>query len=318
MIPINPAIFLVSFVACFMVTKFLIKKFKEKGTKPYVVQDMYKRGKPKVPNLGGLGILFGVLAGLIVAQLLILDVANLLVFYFVVMAYAIFTLTDDLIDVGRKSKIFIPFFLALPIALLNIDTSLSLYFFEIELGLLFTYILAPLYLMVVANLVNCHSGFNGMQTGLSGIVLMAICTKVIMNYGWQTTHFIMPILGAVLAFWYFDRYPSKIFLGNVGSYTMGPAIGGLLILNNMEFFGAVILVPHIINFLMGTYTELIKGYKKKRNIFGNLRKDGTIEPPSYPTLKWLPARYFRLTEKQLTYIMYFVTIVFCAIGLVFF
>ena len=315
MIPINPMIFFVSFVACFIVTKFLIKKFKEKGI---VVQDMYKKGKPKVPNLGGLGILFGVLAGLIIAQLLIKDVTSLLIFYFVVLTFAVFTLTDDLVDVGRKSKIFVPFLLALPIALLNIDTTFSFYFFEIEMGVFFTYVIAPVYLMVVANLINMHSGFNGMQTGLSGILLATIAIKVIMKFGWQTTYFIMPILGAVLAFWYFDRHPSKIFLGNIGSYTIGPAIGGLLILNNMEFFGVVILIPHILNFLMSVYAEIFRGYKKKRNIFGKLRNDGTIEPPNYPTLKWLPAYYFRLIEKQLTHIMYFVTIIFCVLGLIFF
>jgi UDP-N-acetylglucosamine--dolichyl-phosphate N-acetylglucosaminephosphotransferase len=279
---------------------------------------MYKKGKPPIPNLGGLAILFGIIAGLIVAQLLIIDVKNLLIFYFVVIVYAIFTLTDDLVNVGRKSKIFIPFFLALPIALLSIDTTFSFFFFELDMGIFFTYVIAPVYLMVVANLINMHSGFNGLQTGLSGILLVTIVIKVIMKYGWETTHFIMPVLAAVLAFWYFDRYPSKIFLGNVGSYTIGPAIGGLLILNNMEFFGVVILAPHIINFLMSVYTELVRGYKKERNIFGKLRKDGTIEPPDYPTMKWLPARYAKLTEKQLTYIMYVKTVVFCVIGLVFF
>ena len=294
---------------------FLIKKFKEKGI---VVPDMYKKGKPKIPNLGGLGILFGVLAGLIVAQLLIHDVKNLLIFYFVVLTFAIFTLTDDLIDLRRKLKIFIPFFLALPIALLNVDTSFSFFFFSIELGVFFTYIIAPLYLMVVANLINMHSGFNGLQTGLSSILLITIAIKVIMNYGWQTTYFIMPILGAVLAFWYFDRYPSKIFLGNVGSYTIGPAIGGLLILNNMETFGVVILIPHIINFLSAFWQEVVKNNWLKTQLFAKLRDDKTIEPPLFFTLKWFPAYFFRLTEKQLTYIMYLITGFFCLIGLLFF
>jgi len=278
---------------------------------------MYKKGKPKVPNLGGLGILFGVLAGLIVAQLLIHDVKNLLIFYFVVLTFAIFTLTDDLIDLRRKLKILIPFFLALPIALLNIDTTFSFFFFAIEMGVLYTYIIAPVYLMVVANLVNMHSGFNGLQTGLSSILLITITIKVIMNYGWQTTYFIMPILGAVLAFWYFDRYPSKIFLGNVGSYTIGPAIGGLLILNNMEMFGVVILIPHIINFLSALWQEVIRGNMLKTQLFAKLRNDGTIDPPKFFTLKWAPAYFFKLTEKQLTYVMYTVTLFFCFIGLIF-
>ena len=314
MIPINPVIFFVSFASCFLVTKFLIKKFKKKGI---VVRDMYKKNKPEVADMGGLGILFGIISGLIVAQILIQDVANLLIFYFVVIVFAVFTLTDDLIDVGRKSKIFIPFFLALPIALLNIDTTFSFYFFRIDMGVWFTYLIAPLYLMVVANLINMHSGYNGLQIGLSSILLITIATKVIMKYGWQSAHFVMPILGAVLAFWYFDRYPSKILLGNVGSFTMGSAMGGLLILHNMEFFGVVILLPHIFNFLLYVYWRVFKVHPKNIK-FGKVRDDDTIEVPHRLTLKWIPPYYFRLTEKQSTYIMYAVTIVFCIVGLVLF
>jgi len=315
---INLLIFLISFLTCFIVTRILIKKFKAIGTKPYVVPDMYKKGKPPVPNLGGLAIIFGIIASLIVSQFFVEDVARLLIFYFVVLTYGIFTLTDDLIDVGRKSKIFIPFFLALPIALLNVDTSLSLVFFQIELGAIYTYIVAPMYLMVVANLINMHSGFNGLQTGLSGILLIAITLKIAMIHGFEATYFALPVLGAVLAFWYFDRYPSKIFLGNVGSYVIGSAIGGLLILNNMEFFGVVILIPHIINFLGAVWQEVIRGNMLKEKLFAKVRDDGTIEPPKFFTFKWFPAYFFRLTEKQLTYIMYLITGMFCVIGLIFF
>ena len=315
---INFVVFFVSFITCFIVTKFFIKKFRRIGAKPYVVPDMYKKGKPQVPNLGGLAIIFGIVSSLIVSQFLIQSVEKLLIFYFVVLTYGIFTLTDDLVDVGRKSKIFVPFFLALPIALLNIDTSLSLGFFQIELGAIYTYIVAPLYLMVVANLVNMHSGFNGLQTGLSGILLITIFLKIIMKHGLDATYFALPILGAVLAFWYFDRYPSKIFLGNVGSYTIGSAIGGLLILNNIEFFGVVILIPHIINFLGSVWQEVIKGNMLKEKLFARVRSDGTIEPPKFFTFKWFPAYFLRLTEKQLTYIMYVITGAFCIIGLIFF
>lgn len=314
-------IFTVSFVTCFIVTKFFIRRFKEIGREPYVVPDMNKKNKPPVPNLGGLGIISGILSGLIVSQLLITDIhiiTKLLIFYFIVITYGLFALIDDLIDIGKKSKIIIPFFLALPIGLLNTDTTLSLLFFEIELGPIYPLLLSPLYLMVVANLENMHSGFNGLESGLASILFLTILAKIIIEGEIGNIYFIMPILGSILAFLYFDRYPSKIFLGNIGSYTLGSALGGLIILNDIELFGVVILIPHIINFLMAVYIELIKGYKKKENIFVELREDGTVKAPSYPSLKWFPAYFFRLTEKQLTYIMYCITSIFCVIGLVFF
>jgi len=303
-------IFLVSFLVSFFSTKELIPKFKKRGI---VVRDMYKKGRPKIPTLGGIAILFGIIAGLIISQLLLEDVTTLLIFHLVVMNFAIFTLVDDFIDIGRKIKVIVPFFLALPIALLNIDTTLSLYFFEIELGVIYAYIIAPLYVMVVANLINMHSGFNGLAMGLSLILLLTIFAKVVMKG--SNPVYLIPVLSSLFGFFLFNKYPSKIFEGNIGAFTVGSAIGGLLILYNIEFFGVVILLPHIINFLMYVYWRLRKYPFKK---FGSIRSDGTLRVPNNLTLKWVFPYYFRLTEKQVICLMYFLTTVFCILGLIFF
>jgi len=304
-----------SFISTFLTTKYLIKKFRQRGI---VVKDMYKKGHPDVPWMGGIAILFGVISGIIVSQFLIPSIEKMLIFYFVAMSYAIFTLVDDMIDIGRKIKIVVPIFLSMPIALLNIDTTLSLYFFEIELGALYTYVIAPIYLMVVANLINMHSGFNGLSCGLSLLLLAGIAAKVILKYGAGELFYLLPVFAATLAFFYFNHYPSRIFLGNVGSYLLGSSIGGLLILYNIEFFGVIILIPHIINFLMAVYSEWFKKIKKKGAVFAKVRKDGTIEPPSYLTMKWLPAYFARLKEWQCVIINYLITFVFIVIGLLFF
>ena len=176
-----------------------------------------------------------------------------------------------------------------------------------------SYIVAPLYVMVVTNLINMHSGFNGLAMGLSLIILLSILTKVWIKG--QDLIFISPILGALAAFYLFNKYPSKIFEGNVGSFTVGSAIGGLLILYNIEFFGAVILIPHIINFLMYVYWRLKKYPFKK---FGRIGPDGTLKVPNNLTLKWVFPYYFKLTEPQTITIMYLLTIFFCLIGIIFF
>jgi len=149
--------FIIPLLLSFLVTFFLIPRFirklKEEG---HIVKDYYKIKETFVPTMGGLPILMGVLSALIILQLIFPDVEHLLIFYFVIFIYAVFGLVDDLVNVGRKIKLVAPFFLAFPIALLNIDTNLSLIFTEIELGILFSYIIAPLYVMVVSNLINMH------------------------------------------------------------------------------------------------------------------------------------------------------------------
>ncbi len=303
-------IFSVSFATVFLSVPRFIHKLTEKGL---VVRDFYKPDKPWVPTNGGLAILFGVLSSLILAQILINHVDKLLIFYFIVFTFAVFGLVDDLIDVGRALKIVFPFFLALPIALLNLDTTLWIGFTEIELGAFYTYIIAPVYVMVVTNLINMHSGYNGLSNGLAGILFIFVGIGAYIQNGVESLIYLVPILGASLAFLYYNRYPSRIFEGNCGSLMAGSALGGLIVLNNMEIFGVIILIPHIINFLMYVLWKIKKVGEIK---FGQVREDGTLEVPNPLTMKWIVPYYFKVTEPQAILILYSLTAMSGAFGLI--
>jgi UDP-N-acetylglucosamine--dolichyl-phosphate N-acetylglucosaminephosphotransferase len=325
------AIFLVGFLTTLIYTPKLIQKAYKKGL---TVKDMYKREKPDVPNYGGLAILAGILCSLIVSQFVLSEVAQVLnielmvlVFYFMVFSFAMFGLMDDLLDVGQKSKIYIPFFLALPIALListkakiaigsivllDPTATITIAGTTIGLNLVYAFIIAPIYVMVVSNLINMHSGFNGLSCGLSYILLVFTVIKVVLVQQTYNMPFILPLFGAILAFLYFETYPARIFWGNVGSLMVGAAVGGFIVLNNLEVFGIFIMIPHIINFLMYVVWKIKKVGDVK---FGKVRDDGTLEVPNPLTLKWLFPYYYRLTEKQSMEIMYMVTVIFGIIGL---
>ena len=88
---------------------------------------------------------------------------------------------------------------------------------EITRSDVFRITIIPIYVMVVSNLVNMHSGYNGLQSGLSSILIITLCIKSFLD---GTLNHILPvgsILGAILAFYMFNRYPSKVFEGNIGS-----------------------------------------------------------------------------------------------------
>jgi len=320
-------IFLFGLVTTFFYTPKLIRKAVEAKL---VVRDMYKRGRPNVPTLGGLAILAGVMCSLIAAQFLLpaATTHSVLVFYFMVFSFAMFGLMDDLLDVGRKSKMLIPFFLALPIALLldpaskvslgpvtlDLATKVSAGPYSCDLALLYFLIIAPIYVMVVSNLVNMHSGFNGLACGLSYMLLVFTIIKVIMHNQTENIVYILPLFSAILAFLYFETYPAKIFWGNVGSLMVGAAVGAFIVLSGLELFGVVILIPHIINFLMYVVWKIKKIGEVK---FGGLREDGTLIVPNPLTFKWLFPYYFRLTENQTMWIMYAITLLFGIIGIIF-
>ena len=306
---------LIVFAAGLLTTYVYTPKFMRKAAeKGFVVKDMYKKGKPNVPNLGGLAILAGILTSLVFLQFLVgREISHsILVFYFMVFSYAMFGLMDDLLDVGRKLKIYVPFFLSLPILLLvDADLNTGITFAGIDAGILYI-IAAPIYVMVVSNLINMHSGFNGLSCGLSYILMVFVLIKVAISGQPQNIFYILPAFGSILAFLYFETYPAKIFWANIGSMMVGAALGGFIVLNHLEIFGVVILIPHIINFLMYVVWKIKRIGDVK---FGGLREDGTLIVPNPLTFKWLFPYYFRLTENQTMWIMYLITIFFGILGL---
>ncbi len=138
-----------------------------------------------------------------------------------VIYFGSFGLIDDFWDVGRAAKIFAPFFFSLPLSFVLPYSGVNLPFFGyIEMGDFFLLFIAPLYVMVVSNLINMHSGFNGMAAGLSAMLMLTLTIKSFM-LGRGAIFMLSCTLGATLAFLWYNKYPSRIFDGNVGALSMG-------------------------------------------------------------------------------------------------
>ena len=310
-----------SFVLALGVIPIQIRKFREKGI---VVPDYYKNHVKYVPTAGGLSIMavFFILISLIALPLSghpfrltrMEGIAAL-----VIALFAFFGVLDDFVDVGRASKIVVPFFLALPIGLaLENHPVVIPGVGSFNAGLLYLYLISPLYIMVVSNLVNMHSGFNGLAAGLSTILLATLLLKSLVNHGnMLIINAIM--VGAVAGFLIYNWYPSRIFDGNTGALAIGAAIGILIVANGYLVSGFIMLLPHTANFLMYVYWRVRRRLNPederwKLVKFGRVRKDGTLEVPNALTLKWVLPYYFRMTEKQVVVAMYGLTSAFCAAG----
>lgn len=167
-------------------------------------------------------------------------------------------------------------------------------------------------MLVASNLVNMHSGYNGLASGLSAIVLLSLIIKSIILGDVENIFTIVAITGALLGYFLYDRFPSHIFWGNVGSLTIGATIGALIVIQGFIISGFIMLIPHTVNFLLYVYWRIRKFPVAK---FGSDRGDGKLEVPNPYTLKWVLPYYYNLTEKQATYAMYMLTGIFCLIGI---
>ena len=147
---------------------------------------------------------------------------------------------------------------------------------------------------------------------MSVIVLASLFIKSIMVEDVENILSVVSITGATLGFYLFERYPSRIFWGNIGSLTVGSAIGVIIVIQGFIVSGFIMLIPHTVNFLMYVYWRVRKYPVAK---FGRPRADGSLEVPNALTLKWVLPYYMRVTERQGTWAVFVVTGVCCAIGL---
>jgi UDP-N-acetylglucosamine--dolichyl-phosphate N-acetylglucosaminephosphotransferase len=307
-------VFLVlSFLFIIFAMPYIIRKLTQNG---YVVKDMYKKSRPEIPTNGGLPILLIAIFSLSILTLFYaksITPINYTIIVVVVL-FALFGLLDDMVNIGRPAKLILLYYCSYP--LIPFITSTLIIFpllGSMDFSIIYLQVIIPTYVPVVANLVNMHSGFNGLAPGLSLIVLVTLVLKAYFFGNIYNALFLVCLTGVMLGYFWFEKYPSQVFWGNVGALSVGAAIGCLIVSQGFIVSGFIMLLPHTINFLMYVYWRLrIKNYPMVK--FGTTRDDGTLDVPNPLTLKWVLPYYFRMTEKSATYAMFALTAGFCALG----
>ena len=259
-----------------------------------------------------------------------------LAFILVISIYSLYGLVDDLVDVGRVLKLTLPIVFAYPLVsvvnpsyvwmpLLGEFNLQSQIYLEITLSDIFRITVIPVYIMVVSILVNMHSGFNGLQSGLSLIILFTLTLKSIISNEVDDIFPIFSIIGALSAFYLFNRFPSRAFEGNIGALFFGSSIGSIIVLQEYWWFGFFVLIPHIFNFflwliwlnLMRKFPDKYLDHNDSHEKFGFTDSEGKLHVPNNLTLKWLPNYYFGFNEEVSTKLMFLLTAIFCLTGLIF-
>ncbi len=286
---------------------YFIKKFEEASI---VVKDYYKKGA-KVPTMGGLVVI--VIYLFFVSFFSLIGVQFNYIPVFILSVYAMYGLLDDLIKLRHTLKVIIPFFFSFPLIRIITDTTITFPFIgSFDLGNYYLYLIVPAYIMVTANLVNMHSGFNGLSAYTSLMIMASLLTISFTENTLDSVNFIIPLLGISLAFSYYNFYPSRIFEGNIGAM-LGCSLGTVIILLKLEFIGFIMLIPHTVNFLMYVYYRITKGEWIK---FGKVREDNTIEVPHPFKIHWVLPYYYRVNEEQCVLFAFIYTAVFCTIALI--
>lgn len=243
---------LLSFVVAFAATPPLITRMKSAGVSG---TDVHKVDKPEISEMGGFAIYAGFATSLILAAFLGISLELILISLLVVTVSAIIGALDDVMHLGAKEKPLLGYFAGIPLILAaGSDPYLVVPLLgTLWLGLAWIPIV-PFAVTAGANAVNTFAGFNGMEIGCGAIVTfcLIIVGGVLLSPTGDIAGLLIlaALLGALVGFFPHNRYPARIFTGDIGTLCIGSAIAVGAIALKIEVFAVIAALPYIVNYAM--------------------------------------------------------------------
>jgi len=286
------SILIIPFIDLLYKLKFLRQKQKTKDAfgKKTPIFDKFHRHKAGTPVGGGLliilstSLLFAILLpllsmlGVIVTYIYpIKEEINIIFFTFI--SFALLGFYDDLMKffnfsrtgffgLRLRHKLAIQWILALLIGLmlflnLRIDIFHVPFFGVWKLGWLFVP-LSAFTIVSFANAVNVSDGLDGLASGILMICIFAFWFLSAKILDTPLSIFLTLWLGALIAFLYFNIYPARIWLGDVGSLSFGATLAVVSLLLGKVMALVIIgglFVVEILSSLLQLLSKKLRGKK---------------------------------------------------------
>jgi len=256
-------IFVVTFVVTFVATPTIAKWMKSRGI---TGKDVHKLSKVEVPEMCGLAIILGLIAGVSAYTIVFPEpIAKAAAFMGAVLIAGAIGIVDDLRPLGARTKPLLTAFACIPILVFRAYVPFPEIPLVGQVRLTIVYpLLLPIAIAVTSNATNMMDVMNGAMPGTVAIIALVATGILLISGDLEAAVLAAALLSAMLAFYYFNRFPSKVFSGDTGSLSVGAAIGALAILGRIEAVMIVAMIPHIMNAFYGLAS--VKGLRERREI----------------------------------------------------
>lgn len=319
---------LLGFLLTFFFIPLWIKKAKDVGL---AGRDMHKTTKEEIAEAGGVCVVIIFILGVLIYIAMktfyynlnpddkILEIISLIS---VILIVAFIGFTDDILGwkkgLNKFVRIFFLIFASLPLVVISAG---GLTLGGINLGLVYPFLLIPLGIVGATATFNFLAGYNGLESS-QGILILFSLSLVTFFTGVTWLSMIGLIMVACLfAFYIFNKYPAKVFPGDVMTYAVGALIAGMAILGDIEKIAVFFFIPYILETILK-----VRG-KLKRESFARVNEDGTLEMPYskiyglehlaiYILKKIKPSK--KVYEKEVVYLINAFQILIIIIGFVIF
>jgi UDP-N-acetylmuramyl pentapeptide phosphotransferase/UDP-N-acetylglucosamine-1-phosphate transferase len=293
---------IVAFAVTFLSMPRLISKLKNAEI---VGKDIHKPTKPIVAEMGGIGILFGFIIAMFVGIWLYPTYHyQFIITLIVILLVGIVGMVDDLVVLSSKEKLILLWLAGLPIMWIAPP------------GVGIIYMLAmPVAVSIGANLTNMLAGLNGVESGLGAIAMISLTISVIIMGKYNVAIITMAMLGALLAFLFYNRHPSRVFPGDVGTLIIGACIVLVAFIGRVKIIALIVLLPNIIDATLKFYSAGV--VERHHHTPTKVGEDGKLVAPDGGFNSLIRSVLRRpMSEKNVVVIVWLIGILFGAIGII--
>jgi len=316
---------IISLAVCLLTLPRYIRRAKQVGV---TGQDIHKPGSPAVAESGGVILVLAYLIGLFFfipfSNAFAIDANENLNLEIVgtaatVMLTAFIGFADDLYELRWRVKVLTPLLGGVPLAVMRlgretISTPFGVLDFAAfgSLGLVLFAVIILFAVTASANGINMFAGLNGQEAGSALIMSLALLFLAFRLEKAVGYIILIPFIGALVAFLYFNWYPSRVFPGDVGTLGMGAVIACVAILASLERAAVIMFIPYFINAVL-FFIGKLKRAPPPRD--GQMNQDGTLPAPSIWSLRSVILRLHPMKEQSMVITMLLLVAIFSVIGM---
>ena len=285
--------------------------------------------KVRHSTMGGIMFIVGIAAAILVTTIIFAvngnfdkTYARCILLFVISLGFGIIGFIDDYIKVVKKRNLGLTaaqkFIMQVVLAAIYVvvlyvmgvlDTAIKIPFTSIEWTMpLWLYIPFVMFIVVgVVNAVNLTDGLDGLASSITVIVgLFFAFASYIAFSEYGVTVFSMALVGGLLGFLWYNKYPAKVFMGDTGSLFLGAAVALMAIDLKMPIF--LILVGFV--YLMETLSVIMQTayFKYTKKKYGEGRRIFKMSPLHH---------HFEMCgwkEKKIVAVFTLVTAVLCVVA----
>ena len=229
--------------------------------------------KRNIPTMAGMVFILSIV---VITLLFNLDRGQTYLPLVALVGGAIVGLLDDIINLRSNGKGTAGLRSSIKFAMIAFLGLVLGWFFYYKLGVNSIYVpfvgdwtlgwwIVPIFAFAVVatgNAVNISDGLDGLAGGLLAISYMAFGVIALVQGQYILAGFTFTVVGALLSYLWFNIYPARFFMGDVGSFSLGASLGVIAMLTDSLF-----LLPIIgILFVVEAGSSALQIFSKK--VFG--------------------------------------------------